>query len=549
MRRWLWVTVGLACAVVVWLGVALGWSGQGSPYDLGHGELVSGEWYRQFRSLGTLTPEGQLVTDYAFGPGRMEVAFLGPKAEASALWITSGQALLDERQRIDELRTSIWRERRMTPEEDQFYSRPWVQSPAAPRLLWKAPAGVTLRGPIRWTPNGDALLVRACQGKARDLVAVDYVTGEATWLTRDAQVDDASWAPSGKLLAYVTREEDRRAVWLRSFPTGEPQKLGEGGYDLRWSADSATLQWLAPNPGTVWTEMELDTTTNTVAKGGERPARPEETIWSPDGKWCAALLSKGEGKEKQIVIWRASAATGDEVPLPGLNPQRLLGWSPDSLLLLVLGSGDYIYMVSASPPRSGAIVTAGDGVNDSIRLVYLAQQRARATWRLPFDLPAGDPAWSSDGKYLIYAHGASGEGRPDRDLPLARLVMLQVDRQHVTVYEKMTPKIERAIALFNVKNVALALNMYLADWDAFPLSNDQHELVAVFEDYVRNNDVFMRPGTKDEVVVRWVFDPTKRLQDIGDAGREEAMIVDYHPDFYVVGYLDGHARAFDKKKQ
>ncbi len=548
MKRWLWLPVGLACVgVVAWLGVARGQDEAYRRYSAAKYEgLVSGEWLYSFHTQGMLTPEGRSFTDYAFGPGRLELACCGPKGEASALWVVSGQALLDEHQRIQKLRDQgDWR--RLTPEEREVLFRSWQESPAAPRLLWTAPPGVTLRGPIRWIPNGDTVLVRAYQGEVRDLVAVDYVTGEATWLTHDAQVEDAAWSPSGKMLAYVTRDQDARALWLRSFPAGEPRKQGEGGYDLRWSPEGGMLRWQAPVSETKWSAREWDAATDAVSEGGERPARPEGTIWSPDGKRCAWL------RAGEVVIASRARESGEEVPLPGLSPKRLLGWSPDSSLLAVLGAGDYLYLVNAIPPGQGICVATEDSDPDTASLAYYSRERAILARETPLALEAGDPTWSSDGRWLVYASLATPQELISSHPPVekatpGRLLMLNVTRRRVAWHEKLPPKIERSVVTRNAKNCAIALNMYLTDWDRFPTSNGQAEMLAAIEDYVRNNGVFMRPGSKDEVVVRWVFDPTKSLGDIEDAAREEAVIIDYHPDFYVVGYVDGHVRAFDKKK-
>jgi len=544
MKRWLWLPIALTCAgVTAVLGMASG----------GHGELVSGEWYRRFQRLGTLTPEPQTVTDCAFGPGRLEVAFLGPKSEASALWIASGQALLEERERIAGQWKQIQLQRALTKEEEEFFFRPWTVTPAAPRLLWKAPADAVLRGPIHWAPTGDALLVYACQGETRDLVAVDYVSGEATWLTHGVRVEEAAWVSSGKLLAYVGREGDTRRVWLRRFPEGEPKTVGEGGYDLRWSPDSGELRWLAPVSPTQWAEMVWNVAASAVSKGGPKPARPEGTIWSPDGRSCAALVSRGEGEGKQIAIWRASAETGDAVPLPDLSVKRLLSWSPDSLFLLVQAENDGLYVINANPPTTGGVVTTGGESGDEpLRPVAVTHERVEGLGTL-LDPEAGPPAWSSDGLFLAFACADPSaftlkRHNPVGPPPRGRLVMLRVWREHVTVHEKLTPKIERAIVTSNAKNVAIALNMYLADWDGFPTSNDQEAMLSTIEDYVRYDDVFMRPGSQDEVVVRWLFDPAMPIHDIADPAQLEIAIIDYHPDFYVVAYVDGHARAFDKKK-
>jgi hypothetical protein len=69
----------------------------------------------------------------------------------------------------------------------------------------------------------------------------------------------------------------------------------------------------------------------------------------------------------------------------------------------------------------------------------------------------------------------------------------------------------------------------------------------ILDPYVRNRSVFMRPGTEDEMVVQYLVPPGVRLVDVEDPVGMPIAVVDYHPDFYVVAYGDGHAEIFEKE--
>ena len=111
------------------------------------GRLLSGGWAYKTTMQGVLADQSP-VTGFAFGPGRNEIAFCAPVSEggASALWLTEAS----------------------TPPIPDF-SKP--SRPLAPsRLLWRAPIGTTLRGPVVWSPNGAHIALLACRDTVSDLV-------------------------------------------------------------------------------------------------------------------------------------------------------------------------------------------------------------------------------------------------------------------------------------------------------------------------------------------------------------------------------------------
>jgi Tol biopolymer transport system component len=547
MRRSWWLLVALVAlmALLLKIGAALG-QGEERFYTRGVA-MVSGGWVYGSRPLGVLTPKGLQVTGYAFGPGRAEVAFCGRSGDRWALWKADvsgiGEARQARQQRIAELYDLDWmtlgraRVKEVSAEVHALESVPYDRSRTPPRRLWAAPEGVALRGPIWWAPDGTTVLLRAVRDGAADLVAVDDVTGRATWLTQGRTVVDVGWSATSRRLAYVTEERGVRTVWVRD--AGASRALGPGGYDLRWSPDSNSLRWLAPSPDEAWVEMEWEAATGSVQQVGTKPARPEGARWSPDGRWCAAVT---QGK---LLLWPAASSRGETVPFADIVPQRVLGWSPDSNLLLLLGDSDHVLVVAVSPPASGTYIV--DRTDVQARVLELAP--VRVAWSSGFTLSpdADDPSWSSNGGLLAYAARSEAEPEGGPEVPLeGELFVVQFDRQYVEVVPELTPEVERIVVLQNVKHVALAMQMYLTDYDVSPPVDEQQRVMGILEEYVGNRNVFMRPGKPEEMVVQWKFHPGQPTSTIDDPTTEIAAIIDYSPEFYAVGYMDGHARLFEK---
>ena len=394
MRRWR----GLLRLAVVTVGVLALWAVAAGQRKPGEGPMVAGSGLYRFEAVGPLTGEGYEITDCAFAANANEVAFCGPHDDGSALWVTSLDPLLADRKRLIALGEKPYGE--FTPADLERIRRPYPEPSGRPRLLFSSQAGVVLRGPILWAPNGATVLVRARQGEGTDLVAVDYLSGAATWLTHGARVEEAAWAATGGALAYVTREEGGRVVWLQRALKGEPTRVGVGGYDLRWASDGQRLRWLAPVSATTWQVTEWSADTGQVSRADPRPARPEGTVWSPDDRMQLLDVHNSTGSTEKNVLLAPAGSEGAEVPLPEVHPTRLLGWSPDSQLLLVSDGGGHLFAVNANPPGPDAVATKGPESATSVHPLHFGRQRAQQVALLPSRPLAGSPTWSADGAPL-----------------------------------------------------------------------------------------------------------------------------------------------------
>ncbi len=185
--------------------------------------------------------------------------------------------------------------------------------------MWTAPQGVLLAGPPFWSPDGGSLAVYATTQTTRDLVVVDLVSKQTTWITRQAQVGDVVWSPQATQLAYTTVEPAGSSVWLRSLSSDKSQRLGAGGARLRWSQAGAQLLWYVPTSETRWTEMTWDSTTGAVTSGNVRTAPPADAVWSPDGHSYALL------KGPQLLLFNANKKQGQPLDTRPPAPPEAAG--------------------------------------------------------------------------------------------------------------------------------------------------------------------------------------------------------------------------------
>jgi len=525
MKGWQWVflVASVTAGAVFVLVPALGGDESEGIERYAVREIASGDWTLTWAGVDDLRVTAGPVTGLAFGPGRTELACCAPATSGgpSALWTTHITSSAGDR------RSSRW--------------RPPLGVSA--RLIASAPPETTFRGPIWWSSDGSQIALRACAGESNRLVIVDYLSGEMTAVPDSDNVVEAAWSPDGGQTALVREKEGTRSVWAYSRETGESRRLGAGGYDLRWSLDGTGLYWLRDDSEEAWTAVRWDLSSGALEMGGPRPARATGALWSPDGQLCAALEPPADGGADQIVLYPTDSPVGEPVPLPGLKPERLLGWSPDSRFLLVLARGNMLAAVSARPPGSGV-----SEMRETMRRPAYARA-ALSSLSSPYqsiDAEAACPTWSSSGEWLVYTMGP--EELVSRLSPGSSVVVVQRIRLRYFGGTALQAKIEREAVERNLKVIALGMLMYLNDWDkTFPYSDDVDYLRGALHPYIQDQSVFMRPGTDNSVVVSFTIDPGAPLRSLEAIASTPIATIDYSPEFYGVAYADGHAKIFEKE--
>jgi hypothetical protein len=535
MRRWVKYTLLIALAGAGPLCLCPATGGDLPPV-LGYaeGKLISGAWTYDFAASGGVQIDiGRRITGLAFGPGRSELAYCTAASEGgdpSALWTLAVSGDVVRERGLKDLR-------------------------ARPRLLWKAPEGRGLRGPVRWAPDGSRIAILECQDDRCDLLVVDYVGGGVARMTDGEWVRDMAWSPQGEYVARIIGPDDAhdRAVWVQTFPPMQGWgPLGDGAYDLRWSLDGKVLRWLSRGPEGRWSDVAWRLPVSTAVEVGHRPARAGEASWSPDGRTCAVLESGEDGGCKQLVLYAARSSVGERLDLPHIGPRRLLGWSPDSGVVVVLGDTDIAFAVAVHQPPDLMHTLTGQRRDDSRTPRWIGGGQEYSTRRaamltLPLDPGAGPPAWSTGGDMVAYVVAARLDPRhplaEDRGLSgmAGTLVVSPVGR----AFEGRDQVVKQKL-LDNMKRISLGLQMYLADHDdRLPLAEDVYALQTVLRAYVKSDDVYMLPGD-GEIIVEYVGEPGQWLGDMDDPVSTPVAVVDCYRDFSIVAYADGRATILER---
>jgi len=175
--------------------------------------------------------------------------------------------------------------------------------------------------------------------------------------------------------------------------------------------------------------------------------------------------------------------------------------------------------VMAELPEASEIVEATVAVDDTIQSGYEV---------------AGLSMWVGDDCIVAIGTRKDQYGEPPPDTE--------------STFKAGRTELDRAMA--NMTSVNLALMMYLADHeDTLPPVDNVDDLMTVLDGYLkgpRRHPVFMRPGTDDEVVVEYLVPLGVKWMELEDFAGTPIAVADYHPDFAVFAYADGHVEAADK---
>jgi hypothetical protein len=280
-------------------------------------------------------------------------------------------------------------------------------------------------------------------------------------------------------------------------------------------------------------------------------------VFAPNGQFSVSV----EGGPKKVVIYPA-AGPGETVELQGVHPERVLGWSPDSRLVLILADRNLPVAVSAQRPSD---------VRDDIMQALTQEKIPYAELRgsvagPPIDLQAGPPSWSSGGDMLAYVCRVErpadflrwrdpeqpGEAWQHESLSLPKgssaLLAIRVFRHHIgsELVQHSQDVALKAQLLVNVKNLAMALMVFAQDHDGrFPDAAGLDDLRAALRPHIKNDDVYHRIGSQ-EWAVRYLLPPRTSVSDLADPAATPTVAVEYMEVYDLIGFADGHARAIPK---
>jgi Tol biopolymer transport system component len=226
-----------------------------------------------------------------------------------------------------------------------------------------------------WSPDATKLVVTKREsGAIQDsgLEILDLTSGASHKLV--ARGKDPAWSPAADGLIAFVRGSDptQEVVWLVRPDGAEERKVGVGGYP-QWSADGKTLYFHVRSTMSIMAVSASDQHAEPHLFFS-----PKESFYpagSPDGNQVA-YISNLQGL---VVVKRPSGELVKNWPLGDAIPYGLVAWHPD-----------------------GKRVAYCDfGIRSGLWLADLQSGRVRQM----VGGKASKPAWSADGRHLVYVIG------------------------------------------------------------------------------------------------------------------------------------------------
>ncbi|MGB5187144.1 MAG: hypothetical protein WBO84_08460, partial [Acidimicrobiia bacterium] len=215
--------------------------------------------------------------------------------------------------------------------------------------------------------------------------------GEWTRLTNNSWREQRpSWSPDGTTIAYSTAVSGTDDIWLMNADgTSKRNATSDAAYnfDPSWSPDGTRIVYTAIAVigayEDVWV-MKVDGT----GKANLTPSTPsstnEQPAWSPDGSKIAFTSNRTGASDIFVMNARGSGVTN--LTRSATSTDEEATWSPD---------GSAIAFIS---DRSGAS-----------RDLYVMTTDGSDVRRLTTAMGAYQPAWSPDGRHVLFSSSADGD--------------------------------------------------------------------------------------------------------------------------------------------
>lgn len=220
----------------------------------------------------------------------------------------------------------------------------------------------------------------------------DDKANNVTRLTLTNGAQEVEVSPDGKTLALALRGE----IWTIPTTGGDAKRLTANparDYDIIWSTDSKKLYFVSDRNGN-FDLFSIDVATKEVKPISTDPNDENSPKLSPDGKWVSFLRS---GTQGGIYVWPAdgSAAPRRVTESKGNNLEFGVGinsysWSPDNKWIA------FSRRDSIDSADVWVVPLAGGTTANAKNVTYYPGRNS-------------EPAWTADGKYLLFLSARDGQ--------------------------------------------------------------------------------------------------------------------------------------------
>jgi len=243
------------------------------------------------------------------------------------------------------------------------------------------------------------------QDSTHEIYLLELSSGGIRRLTNNSAADwDPDWSPDGEWIAFVSFQLGNYDIWvMRGDGSGQAARITLPAWDdyPAWSPDGSQIAIAS-------TGITEDVPNSEIFVGGStggmrqvtfNTERDEWPSWAPDGQWLACSSDRDGDMDiylfttngGNIVHWTEDPAY-DEQP----------AWSPD---------GQWIAFIRKTQDTDGdgALGRRDDGDFGDL---WIGKRDGSAFRQLTYEDRDADPAWSPDGRYIVFtrARDTTGDG-------------------------------------------------------------------------------------------------------------------------------------------
>ena len=258
------------------------------------------------------------------------------------------------------------------------------------------PPGITGRIAFTRNPHGH-------QDSTHEIYLLELSTGSVHRLTNNSVADwDPDWSPDGERIVFVSFQLDNYDIWaMRGDGGGQTARIALPAWDdyPAWSPDGSQIAIASTGitEGVANSEIFVGSGTGSIRQVTFNTGRDEWPSWAPDGQWLAC----SSDRDGDMDIYLFTTDGGNIVHWtddPAYEEQP--AWSPD---------GQWIAFIRKTQE------TDGDGVlerrdDGDFGNLWTGRRDGSEFRQLTYDNRAADPAWSPDGRYVVFTHARDTTG-------------------------------------------------------------------------------------------------------------------------------------------
>ena len=253
----------------------------------------------------------------------------------------------------------------------------------------------------KWSPDGTQIAFSSDRGEGYDIWTLDVATGDLQqWTDNDAENYEPTWSADGTEIAYVANPGDGAETIKAVDQDGDTRTLVTAGteeilHSPSWSPDGEDIAYVRES------ESAKDAGEVDLMVSGEQVTEGEDVfIFTPDWLSTNELLYSADGDIRALEL--GSGMTSD-IPftatfdLPAVEYERKSYFDDDSGAREVQG----ILTPRLSPDGERVAFVA---LND-LWVMCIGEPPRQITDDSAYQV---DPAWSPDGRYVVYSSDQAG---------------------------------------------------------------------------------------------------------------------------------------------